>query len=202
MKLYYSPGACSLAAHIALRESGVTFDLEKVDLGQHKTASGGDYYRINPKGYVPTLKLDDGEVLSEAAVVLQYVADKKPESGLAPKPGTMERYRLMEWLTFISSEIHKTFTPFFHPEAGSKDAAKVQLAKRFGYVEKQLAKKPWLMGDTFTVADAYLFVVTNWTNIHEIDLSKWPKLKDFMARVKARQKVQEAMKAEGLIESF
>lgn len=201
MKLYYSPGACSLAAHIALRESGVTFDLEKVDLVQHKTASGGDYYRINPKGYVPALKLDDGGVLSEAGVVLQYIADKKPESGLAPKPGTMERYRLMEWLTFISSEIHKTFTPFFHPEAGSKDAAKAQLAKRFDYVEKQLAGKPWLMGDTFTVADAYLFVVTNWTNIHGIDLSKWPKLKDFMARVKARQKVQEAMKVEGLIES-
>ncbi len=201
MKLYYSPGACSLAAHIALRESGVTFDLEKVDLGQHKTASGGDYYRINLKGYVPALRLDDGGVLSEAGVVLQYIADKKPESGLAPKPGTMERYRLMEWLTFISSEMHKTFTPFFHPEAGSKDAAKAQLAKRFDYVEKQLAEKPWLMGDTFTVADAYLFVVTNWTNIHEIDLSKWPKLKDFMARAQARQKVQEAMKAEGLIES-
>ncbi|MGH8543884.1 MAG: glutathione transferase GstA [Gammaproteobacteria bacterium] len=201
MKLYYSPGACSLAAHIALRESGVTFELEKVGLEQHKTASGGDYYRINPKGYVPALKLDDGGVLSEAGVVLQYIADKKPESGLAPKPGTMERYRLMEWLTFISSEIHKTFTPFFYPEAGSKDAAKAQLAKRFDYVEKQLAEKPWLMGDTFTVADAYLFVVTNWTNIHEIDLSKWPKLKDFMARVQARQKVQEAMKAEGLIES-
>lgn len=199
MKLYYSPGACSLAAHIALRETGANFDLEKVDLGRHKTAGGEDYYSINPKGYVPALRLDDGSVLTEVGVVLQYVADQKPDSNLAPKAGTTERYRLMEWLTFISSEIHKAFTPFFHPEAGSKEAATAQLAKRFDFVEKRLAEKPWLMGDAFTVADVYLFVVTNWTNLHKIDLSKWPRLKDFMARAAARPKVQEAMKAEGLV---
>lgn len=200
MKLYYAPAACSLAAHIALRETDSSFDLEKVDLLKHKTASGEDYYRINPKGYVPALKLDNGEPLTEVGTVLQYLADQKPESGLAPKAGTMERYRLMEWINFISSEIHKGFGPLFHddtPEA-TQETAKEQLAKRFDYVESRLGKHAWLTADAFTIADIYLFTVTNWSNFHNIDLSKWPKLKDFMARVADRPKVREAMKAEGL----
>jgi len=201
MKLYFAPGACSMAPHIALRETGATFDLEKVDLAQHKTASGEDYTKINPKGYVPALKLDDGGVLTEVGTVLQYIADRKPDSGLAPAMGTMERYRLMEWLNFISSEIHKAFGPFWKPDTpeATKQSAKAQLARRFDYVESRLGERPWLMGDRFTVADIYLFVVVNWTNFHNIDISKSSKLKDFMSRVAARPKVQEAMKAEGLV---
>jgi glutathione S-transferase len=200
VKLYFAPGACSLAPHIALRESGAAFDLEKVDLAQHRTASGEDYTKINPKSYVPALKLDDGGVLTEVGTVLQYLADRKPDSGLAPGMGTMERYRLMEWLNFISSEIHKAFAPLWKddtPEA-TKQAAKTQLARRFDYVESHLGERPWLMGDKFTVADIYLFVIVNWTNFKNIDISKWGKLKDFMSRVAARPKVQEAMQAEGL----
>ncbi len=200
MKLYYSPAACSLAAHIALRETDSSFDLEKVDLLKHKTAGGEDYYRINPKGYVPALKLDNGELLTEAGTVLQYIADQKPESSLAPKPGPMERYRLMEWINFISTEIHKGFGPLWNPSTpeATKETAKAQLGHRFDYVEKRLAEKQWLMGETFTIADIYLFTVVNWTNVHNIDISKWTKLKDFVARVARRPKVQEAMKAEGL----
>lgn len=200
MKLYYAPAACSLAAHIALRETDSSFDLEKVDLLKHKTASGEDYYRINPKGYVPALKLDNGELLTEAGTVLQYIADQKPESSLAPKPGAMERYRLMEWINFISTEIHKGFGPLWNPSTpeATKETAKAQLGHRFDYVEKRLAEKQWLMGETFTIADIYLFTVVNWTNVHNIDISKWTKLKDFVARVARRPKVQEAMKAEGL----
>jgi glutathione S-transferase len=200
MKLYFSPGACSLAVHIALRETHANFDLEKVDLAKHETERGEDYMRINPKGYVPALKLEDGDILTEVGVVLQYLADRKPEFGLAPKAGTMERYRLMEWLTFISSEIHKAFAPFWKSDVAqqTKDAAKAQLARRFDYVEARLSEKTWLMGDKFTVADIYLFVIVNWTNFHKIEISKWPKLKDFMARITARPRVQEAMRAEGL----
>ncbi|MGH8772354.1 MAG: glutathione transferase GstA, partial [Burkholderiales bacterium] len=180
MKLYYSPGACSLAVHIALRETNANFDLERVDLAKHETERGEDYTRINPKGYVPALKLEDGDVLTEVGVILQYLADRKPEFGLAPKAGSMQRYRLMEWLTFISSEIHKAFGPFWKPDTPqqTKDAAKAQLERRFDYVETRLAGKNWLMGDTFTVADIYLFVVTNWTNLHKIDISKWTNLKN------------------------
>jgi glutathione S-transferase len=190
-----------MAPHIALRETGANFDLEKVDLAQHKTASGEDYTKINPKGYVPALKLDDGGVLTEVGTVLQYIADRKPDSGLAPAMGTMERYRLMEWLNFISSEIHKAFGPFWKPDTpeATRQSAKAQLARRFDYVESRLGERPWLMGDRFTVADIYLFVVVNWTNFHNIDISKCPRLKDFMSRVAARPKVQEAMKAEGLV---
>ena len=200
MKLYFAPGACSLAAHIALRECDANFELEKVNLETHKTSSGEDYMKINPKGYVPALKLDDGGLLTEVGTVLQYVADRKPDSGLAPALGTMERYRLMEWLNFISSEIHKTISPFFKPDTheATKEALKTQLARRFDYVENRLGERPWLMGDRFTIADIYLFVVTNWTNFHKIDITKWRKLKDFMSRVAARPKVQEALKAEGL----
>ncbi len=199
MKLYFAPGACSLAAHIALRECDSNFDLEKVNLETHKTSSGEDYTKINPKGYVPALKLDDGEVLTEVGTVLQYLADRKPECGLAPGAGTLERYRLMEWLNFISSEIHKAFGPLWHdaPEA-TKESAKAQIVRRLEYVEGRLGERPWLMGDKFTIADLYLFVVTNWAKLFRIDISKLAKLKDFMSRVASRPTTQEAMKAEGL----
>ncbi len=200
MKLYFSPGACSLAVHIALRETHANFDLEKVDLAKHETERGEDYMRINPKGYVPALRLEDGDVLTEVGVILQYLADRKPEFGLAPRAGTMERYRLMESLNFISSESHKALGPFLKPDVPqqTKDAAQAQLARRFDYVEARLGEKSWLMGDKFTVADIYLFVIANWTHFHKIDISKWPKLKDYMARIAARPRVQEAMRAEGL----
>ena len=201
MKLYYTPGACSLGPHIALLEAGFKFDLEKVDLVSKKTASGGDFTMINPKGYVPALVLDDGSVLTEAGVILQYIADQKPEAGLAPRMGSMERYHLMEWINFISTEIHKAFGPFWDGSNSdpAKQGARDYLAKRFGFVEQALAKSPFLMGNTFTVADAYLFTVVNWTNFHAIDLGPWPKLKDFMGRVAARPRVHETLKSEGLV---
>lgn len=202
MKLYFAPGACSLAPHIALREAGLSFDVEKVDLGTKKTASGADFTQVNPKGYVPTLQTSDGSVLTEAGVLVQYIADQKPESGLAPKPGTMERYRMMEWINFIATELHKGFGPLWNPQAPAetKAAATATLFKRFGTLEAHFATKPYLMGDAFTVADGYLFTVMNWANFHKLDLSKFPKLGEFMGRVAARPKVQEALRAEGLIQ--
>lgn len=201
MKLYFVPGACSLAPHIVLREAGLTFDLEKIDIGKRQTASGEDFTKINPKGYVPAIKLDDGQVLTEGPAITQYIADQKPASGLAPKPGTMERYRLMEWLNFITSEIHKQFSPLFNPKTPVewKENQINQLGRRFDYVAQHLNDKQYLMGDKFTIADAYLFTVVNWSNHFKIDLGKWPKLKDYMARVAARPAVRDAMKAEGLI---
>ncbi|MSO92638.1 MAG: glutathione transferase GstA [Rhodospirillales bacterium] len=201
MKLYYTPGACSLSPHIVLREAGLTFDLEKVDLGTKKTQDGGDYLKINPKGQVPALKLDDGSVLTEGPAIVQYIADKNPGSGLAPANGSIGRYRLQELLNFISTEIHKGFSPLFKPNTPDayKAIAKENLAARFALVDAQLSGKQYLMGDKFTAADAYLFTVVNWTRFHKIDLAPWPNLKAFMERVKARPKVQEAMKAEGLL---
>ena len=200
MKLYYYPGACSMAPHIVLREAGYTFDLEKVDFANHRTASGEDYSKINPKGYVPTIKLDDGQVLTEASVILQYLADKKPESGLAPKAGTMERYRLMEWLNFVATEIHKTLGALFNPKITPewKENQIALFGRRCDILTRNLGGKH-LMGDKFTVADAYLFTVLNWSNFLNVDMSKWPALKDYMARVAARPAVKEAMKAEGLV---
>jgi len=201
MKLYYSPGACSMAPHIVLREAGFKFDLEKVDIPNKKTAGGDDFWKINPKGYVPTLKLDDGQVLTEVGVICQYLADQKPESGLAPKFGTMERYRLMEMLNFAASEIHKQIGALFNPKM-TAEMKEVQLAvveRRFNALEKLLAGKQYSMGDKFSVADAYLFTVLNWTGMHKIDLGKWPNIKAFMARVGARPAVQETLKAEGLV---
>jgi glutathione S-transferase len=202
MKLYFAPGACSLATHIVLREAGYTFDLEKVDLAKKQTASGEDYTQINPKGYVPALRLGNGEVLTEAAVTLQYLADQKPESGLAPKTGTMERYRLMEWLNFTSSEIHKQFGPLFNPKITQewKENQLDLLSRRFDYLTERLKGKPYLMGEQFTVADAYLFTVLNWSNLFKVDLGKWPTLKDYITNVAARPAVREAMRAEGLAE--
>ena len=200
MKLYFSPGACSLAPHIALHELGLPFTALKVDLHTHKLADGTDYYTVNPKGYVPLLELPGGERLSEAAVILQYIADRKP-GALAPAFGTMERYRLMEWLNFIATEVHKQFAPLWYPTTpeATKEAQRAKLATRFDHIAKTLAAQPYLTGEAFTIADAYLFTVVNWSGMLKVDLARWPSLQQFQARVAARPKVQQAMKAESLV---
>jgi len=202
MKLYFAPGACSLSPHIVLREAGYNFELEQVNNQEKKTKSGKDYWGINAKGQVPVLELDNGERITEGPVVAQYLADQKPSSGLAPANGTMERVRVQEWLNFITSEIHKSFGPIFRPTTPDafKEISKENLGKRFDWIDKQLAGKQYLTGDKFTVADAYLFTVLRWTTRVNIDLAKWPNLKAYFDRVGARPKVQEAMKAEGLIQ--
>jgi len=202
MKLYFMPAACSLAPHIALREAGLQFDLERVDQGK-KTRSGEDYLSVNPKGSVPAFRLDDGQVLTEAAVIQQYIADRVPAKKLAPAAGTPERYRLQEWLNYIASEVHKGIGQLFNPAMPNeyKDAVKKALASsQLPYLEKALAGRDYLMGE-FTVADGYLFTVLNWTNLHKIDLSAFPNISAFMKRIAARPAVQEAMKAEGLLKA-
>ena len=203
MKLYYSPGACSLSPHIVSREAGIPVELQKVSTKDKTMEGGGDYWQVNGKGYVPALKMDDGQVLTEGPAIVQYLADQKPESGLAPKNGTPERYRLQEWLNFITAEIHKGFSPLFRPNTPEeyKAISKENLGKRFDWLDKQLAGKDYLMGKTFTVADAYLFVVLGWTKPTAIDLSRWPNLAAYHARVAARPKVKEAMVAEGLVKA-
>jgi len=200
MKLYYSPAACSLAPHIALEEAGLAYDLVKVDLRTHELANGTDYYTINPNGYVPVLELDDGARLTEAAVILQYIADRRPGT-LAPAYSTMERYRVNEWLNFIATEIHKQFEPLWHAEtpAASQATQRATLAKRYATIEKTLAKQPYLTGDAFTIADAYLFTVTRWSGPLKVDLTPFPALRQFQARVAARPKVRAALKAQHLI---
>jgi glutathione S-transferase len=201
MKLYYSPGACSLSPHIVLLEAGLPFSMVKVDIKNKKTEGGADYLAINSKGAVPSLQLDDGRVLTEGPAVVQYLADLKPESGLAPRAGTFERYQLMEILNYLTSEVHKTFSPLFNPASSAevKEAAVTNLGKRFDWLSGFLGKKSFLLGNTFTVADAYLFTLLNWTHFVKIDLGKWPVLAAYQARVAQRPKVQEAMKAEGLL---
>jgi len=201
MKLYYSPAACSLSPHIVAAEAGIPIELEKVDLASHKTEGGQDYMAINPKGYVPALRLDDGSVLTEGPAIVQYLADQKPASGLAPGAGTIDRYRLQEWLTFIGTELHKNFGTLFNKAAGddAKQLAKGNIAKRLGYVNDQLASRQFLLGGNFTVADAYAFTIVNWTNFVGIDLKPYPNIVAYMARVGARPKVQETLKAEGLL---
>lgn len=196
MKLYFSPGACSLHPHIALREAGLTFDLVRVDLRAHKTEDGRDYYAINPKGYVPALELDDGSLLTEGAVIDQYVADRKPEAKLLPAPGTMDRYRVQEWLNFIASEIHKAFGPLFGSDEAAKDQARTRIGKRFDLVSKALESRSYLVGDAFTVADAYLFNMLRWTGFTGIDLAKWPVLKAYFDRIEERPAVEAALAAE------
>jgi glutathione S-transferase len=199
MKLYFSPGACSLSPHIVLRETGADFELEQVNNQEKKTKSGKDYWSVNPKGQVPCLELDNGEKLTEGPVIVQYVADHHG-GGLAGAAGTMERYRIQEWLNFVSSELHKSFGPIFRattPDA-FKDLSRENLGKRFAWLDKELAGKTFLMGDKFSVADAYLFTVLRWSPRVNIDLSKWPNITAYMDRVAARPKVQEALKAEGL----
>ena len=201
MKLYYSPGACSLSPHIVLRELGEPVTLVKVDLKTKRTETGADYLAINGKGYVPALELDDGQVLTEGPAIVQYLADRKPEAGLAPAGGTMERYRLQEWLNFISTELHKQFSPLFAPDTPDavKQAQQQRLANRFDWLSKQLEGKNWLLGARFSVADAYLFIVLNWCRFFGIELAKWPVLAQYQARVAARPAVQEALRAEGLL---
>jgi len=203
MRLYFFPGACSMSPHIALREAGLPFELERVDPKTKKTAAGVDFFTVNAKGMVPVLELDGGERLTEGPAIVQYIADQKPGSGLAPANGTLARARLQEWLNYITAELHKTFTPMFKPDTPDayKAIARANLEARFKYVDGQLAGKQYLLGDTFTVADAYLFTVVNWSRLHKIDLATWPNLAAYMERVRARPKVQEAMKAEGLIKA-
>ena len=200
MKLYYTPGACSLAPHIASREVGVDVDLEQVDLREKKTKGGKDFWGINPKGQVPVLELDNGEHLTEAPAVLQYLADQKPGAGLVPAAGTADRYRVQEWLNFVGSELHKTYGPMFRPTTPEefKKLSRENLGKRFDLLDKHFAGKKYLMGDKFTVADAYMFAVLRWSPRVEIDLGKWPHVQAYVDRVAARPKVQEALKAEGL----
>jgi glutathione S-transferase len=200
MKLYYTPGACSHAVHVALREAGLTFELERVDLLAKTTASGADYLAVNPKGYVPALRLDDGALLTEVAVLLQYVADRKPESGLAPPAGTMARYRLQEWLNYISSELHKGLGQFFNPKlpAETRPAVMPRLEQRLGLVASQLDGAPYLMGEQYSVADSYLYTILGWGPALKVDLGAGPALGAFSARVRARPAVQAARAAEGL----
>jgi glutathione S-transferase len=201
MKLYYSPGACSLSPHIVLRESGLAFEPVLASTKTHKLQDGTDYYTINPKGYVPLLELDDGQRLSEGPAIVQYIADRVPEKNLAPANGTMARYRLQEWLNFITSELHKSFSPLFNPAMPEEGKAvyRARLADRFKYVDSQLEGKSYLMGDSFCVADAYLFVVAGWGQHVGVDISALKHLGAFMARMAARPAVQAAMAAEGLL---
>jgi glutathione S-transferase len=201
MKLYYSPGACSLSPHIVLREAGLAFTPVLANTKTHKLEDGTDYYTINPKGYVPVLELDNGERLSEGPAIVQYIADQVPGKHLAPASGTMARYRLQEWLNFITSEIHKTYSPLFNPATPEdfKTIAKTKLNDRYRWVDSQLEGNSYLMGDTFGVADAYLFAITNWAKFVGLDLTPYKNVGTYMTRVAARPAVQEAMKAEGLL---
>jgi len=200
MKLYFAPGACSLSPHIVLREAGAKFDLEQVDLREKKTKKGEDYWTINPKGQVPLLELDDGQMISEGPAIVQYVADKNPGAGIIPAAGSIDRYHLQGWLTHIGTELHKTYGPMFRPTTPDeyKKISKETLANKYKNIDKMLEGKQYLMGDKFTVADAYLYTVTRWAPRVEFDLSPFPNVKAFMERMNARPKVQEALKAEGL----
>lgn len=199
MKLYYSPGACSLSPHIVAREAGIELELEQVDLRTKRTASGADFFTINSKGTVPALELDSGDVLTEGAAIVQYLADLKPDSQLAPLNGTFARYRLQEMLSFISSEVHKTYSPLFNPATvdSVRDERKATLIARYTWLDQRLATQPWLLGDHFTAADAYLFTVTNWAAHVGLDLSGFAAIAAFQKRVAARPQVQAALKAEG-----
>lgn len=201
MKLFYTPGACSLSPHIALEEVGATFTLEKVDLKTKKTESGADFTTINSKGYIPALQLDDGSLLTEGTVIAQYVADLKPEAGLIPAAGSAERYKVLEWLSFISTELHKPMGSLFNPAQTPdwKQASVATLNKRLDWLSSALAGKTWLQGEQFTVADGYLFTVLGWSKIVGFSLDSWPELQAFAGRVAARPAVQRALKAEGLI---
>jgi glutathione S-transferase len=201
MKLYYAPGACSLAPHIVLREAGLDFQLEKVDLGTKTTESGENFLEINHKGYVPALRLDNGEILTEASVTLQYIADQSPDAGLIPAQGDFARYRLLENLNFVSTEIHKTLGAFFNP-AMTAEWREGQLALFNGkasYLESRFSESEFLMGDEFSVADAYLFAVLGWTGLHGIDMEPYPNIRDYIGRIQTRPAVIEAMVAEGLL---
>lgn len=201
MKLFYSPGACSLAPHIILREASLTADLVRVDLSTKKTEHGEDFRNINPKGYVPALVLDAGGVLTEAAVIVQYLADLAPDKKLIPPAGDMERYKLMEWLNFISTELHKGFGALFNPNTPQawREMVQQMTGRRLDFVAKSLQGQPYLMGSSFMAADAYLFTVLSWTAHLNIDLSGWPVLKEYLARVAGRPAVRQTLAEEGLL---
>jgi glutathione S-transferase len=201
MKLYYSPGACSLSPHIALHEAGLKFEAIPAPTKTHKLPDGTDYYTINPLGYVPLLELDDGTRLREGPAIVQYIADQAPDKKLAPASGTLARYKLQEWLTFIGTELHKGFSPLFNPQMPeeAKSIAKERLQSRLQWVDGELAGKQFLMGDQFTVADGYLFTVTNWARLVGVDISGFANLLAYRERVSARPAVAAAMKAEGLL---
>ncbi len=200
MKLYYSPGACSLSPHIVLCETGLDFTIEKVNLRTKETESGRDFSAINPKGYVPALELDGGEVLTEGPAIVQYVADLAPEKKLIPPAGTLARARVQEWLNFIGTELHKNFTPLFNPASTDdiRNAAQANIARRLPIAATALDAHPYLIGDSFSVADAYLFTVLSWTGFVKVDITPWPSLAAFVERMKARPGVQAALAAEGL----
>lgn len=202
MKLYYKPGACSLSPHIALEEAGLKYEAESVDLAKKTTETGGDFWQVNPNGYVPALVLDDGTLIAEGAAIVQYIADQAPEKKLAPANGTLPRYRLQGWLNFIATELHKNYAVFFNPagkdNTGWKDICKANLDKRLAHVDAELAGKPYLLGDDFSVADGYLFTTLRWWKAIGNDFAAWPNLAAYFERVNARPAVQAALKAEGL----
>lgn len=200
MKLYLTPGACSLSPHIALREAGLPFDSEQVDLATKQTKSGSDYRKVNPKGSVPALQLDNGQILTEGPAIVQFIADLKPQSKLAPAAGTFDRYRLQEWLNYTSSELHKRFGQLFNPALteDQKSATIAAIGTELDFVNKSLGSQQYLLGETFTVADAYLFVVLSWTKYFGIDLGRWAALKSYFDRIAGRPNVKAAMQAEGL----
>lgn len=203
MKLYYATHSCSLSPHIIANEAGIVLELEKVDIGRvpHLTAAGGDFATINPKGYVPALRLEDGSLLTEGLVIALYLADQAPQSGLAPAEGTSERYRLLEWLAFIGSELHKAYSPWlFHPELGetAQQAARAKILGRLALIEEHLATNAYLLGERFGAADAYAFTVIGWSKFVGIDLAQFPRIRDYLQRIAARPAVREAMRAEGM----
>lgn len=202
MKLYYSPGACSLSPHIVAIEAGIPLELVRVDVRTKTIRNEGDFWDINPKGYVPALELDDGAVLTEGPAIVQYLADLRPEAALVPPNGTLERARVQEMLNFVTSEIHKSYSSLFNPHAppATRDERIAYLQRRYAFLDKHLEGRQYLVGDRFTVADAYLFVVTNWARMLKVDLSGFPNLVAFQARIGAREAVLQAMRAEGLIE--
>ena len=199
MKLVYFPGACSFAPHITLREAGLPFTLVLYDRKTHALEGGGSLEDVNDKGYVPVLELDDGQRLTEAAVVCQYIADQRPETGLAPANGTMARYRLQEWLNFLATEVHKPYWPLFHGPELEKPTAREKLDRHLTWVQEKLGSRPFLMGDTFTIADAYLLTMVNWMRPAGLDPTRWPGLKEYRSRLSQRPSVRAALEAEGLL---
>jgi glutathione S-transferase len=201
MKLYYFPGACSLAPHIVLCETGLSYKIEKVDLTNKVTETGEDFLSINPKGFVPALRLDNGQILTEAQVIVQYIADQAPAKNLVPLAGSLARYRVMEWLAYISTDLQKGFAPLFNPDTTDETRMTVEanLARQFDYVASKLEKSEYLVGDRYTIADAYLFTVLGWASYVEVDLDEWPDLDAYLGRIAERPAVQAAMKEEGLI---
>jgi glutathione S-transferase len=202
MKLYYAPGACSLAPHIVAREAGIPLELVRVDLARHVTETGADYTKLSPNGYVPAIELADGEVLTEAAVLVQWLAEQAPAAGLLPPAGTPERLQAQIWLNFVATELHKSFSPWlWHQDTAASTRAAVleKLARRFAHLGRHLAGRPYLLGERFTVVDAYAFTIVNWADLLKLDLEPYPQLRAYLERIRARPKVREALAAEGLL---